>query len=291
MFRHRYLLLAFFLAILGTWLTGIYIKKLEQEASGQGLHREVIVAKGSVSKGDRLDNKLVDLKMWPTNLIPQGAVTQIEDIQDKFTSVDLAPGEVIFADRLLEQEEQGLVWRLDGEQRALSIPVSRVEGLESELSPGTKVDILGTIIDYRTGIEHSLMVLENVTLLELVTEVDPYGGSMGKQMVVLAVTPWQAQKLALFDSSGGLQLLLRSVHSTEEGLDGDRALTTRDVLGYDEDNLISRESIPRPEAAGSIIGSSAHIQPSWQVEVIRGTSSFIATDDFPGNWTEQTRGR
>lgn len=283
MFRHRYLLLAVILAISGTWLTGMYIKKFEQQVSGQGLSKEVMVAKGAVSKGDRLDHKSVEQKMWPMHLVPPGAATQMEEIQDKFTSVNLAPGEVIYTNRLLEQEEQGLTWRLDKGQRALSVPVSRVEGLESELVPGTKVDILGTLMDYRSGLEHSLMVLENVTLLELVTEVDPYGGSMGRQMVVLAVTPGEAQKLALFDSSGALQLLLRSAHAHERELGKHRVLTTKDVLGYGEGEPSFRVSAPRAEVAGTSFEIPVKTAYSWRVEVIRGTSSSMVTDDFPNN--------
>ena len=273
-------MVAVLLASLGTWLTGLYIQKLEQQASGQGPRTQVVVARSAIPKGTELEHKLVESRMWPAALVPHGAVGDIEAVLGQFSSIDLAPGEVIFSSRLLGREEQGLVWQLNAGERAVSVPVSRIGGLEAELSPGSQVDILGTLIDYRTGLEHSLLVLENVTLLELVADDDPYSGVTGKQTVVLAVSPNEAKKLALFGNSGSLQLLLRPAGLVEHHLSNDIALTTRDILGH-ESHQISLGALEPPavERLGAAQGPSGETLPSWQVEVIKGTASSVEMEE------------
>ena len=270
MFRHRYLILAAVFAVLGALIMGLYIEKLENEIAGKGQHTSVVVAKSSVEKGTELEQRLVEERLVPSHLVPRGAVSELQGVEGKHSAIELTAGEVIIADRLLNPEEQGIAWQLEPNQRAFAVSLAGVSGLEQELIVGTQVDILGTLLDYRSGVEHSLMVLEGVTLLDLTAQPDPYGEAHGKQTVVLAVTPEEAKRLALFNTSGSLQLLIRSSEADKGKTAQTRPLATADLLDLPE--------LEAPETAVHIAKDVTN-EPIWRVEVIKGTVSTFVTDE------------
>ncbi len=272
MFRHRFLIAAVLLALLATKLTNTYIRRLEAQALGEGTRVQVVVAKNTIPQGTCLKPNHVTLRWWPADLVPPGAFSDPSQVENQIAAVDFVPGEPIIAGRLVEEEEQSLAWRLSPGERAVAVPVRGVEGLERELTHGRRVDLLGTFLDYGTGLENSVVVLENVKLLDATSTENAYGSSFGSQTVVLAVTPEEAQKLALFSSSGQLHLLLRP--EAEEKSIGSKGgvLTVRDLFGLPAEG--------RKENAGSWPvdgrGQGLEDQDSTRtVEIIRGTSSTV----------------
>ncbi|NMB45834.1 MAG: Flp pilus assembly protein CpaB [Firmicutes bacterium] len=276
MFRYRYLLVAIILALVGTRLTASHIRKLEQQATGQGPRAQVVVAKTAISKGTEMQANLVETKMWPVAMVPQGAIARQSEIEGQFASVDFVPGEVILADRLVAEGEQSLVWQLAPRERAIVVSVSNIGGLEAELTAGSRVDILGTLLDYGSGLEHSLMVLENIMLLDIIENHDPYGygTDWAKQNVVLAVSPEQAKRLALFGSSGSLQLLLRPEGAQESCIQDQGAMTTRDILGHERGDLNAFAATLERETPDRSSPGVANI-PLKTIEVIRGTAASL----------------
>ncbi|NLA59388.1 MAG: Flp pilus assembly protein CpaB [Firmicutes bacterium] len=275
MFRHRFLITAVLLALLATKLTSIYIRKLEEQALGQGTRVQVVVAKTAIPQGTKLKQSHVIVRWWPVELVPQGAVTDPAQVENQIAAVDFVPGDAIITSRLVEEQGQSLTWRLSPGERAVAVAVRGVDGLESELTAGRRVDILGTFLDYSTGLENSVLVLEDVRLLDVATRDDIYGGGLGTQTVVLAVAPEEAQKLALFTSSGYLQLLLRPESEGGRARLEHPVLTVRDLFGGElREWGVSRRSL---RSVGESIGSldADDEPPQKTVEVIRGTVSTI----------------
>ena len=153
MFRHRYIVLAVVFALLGTILTSHYIKKLEQKALGQGPREQVVVTRVAIAEGTELKNNMVERRMWPADLVPKGAAKDMESVLGRLAGVALEPGEVVLASRLLEGDKQGIAWQLAAGERAVTIDVSNVEGMELEFTPGNRVDVLGVLTDYRSGVD------------------------------------------------------------------------------------------------------------------------------------------
>jgi pilus assembly protein CpaB len=278
MFRYRYLVMAIILALVGTRLTQSYIQKLEQQATGEGPRAPVVIARSAIPKGTEMQTKLVESRMWPISMVPQGAITDTAEVEGRFTSVDLVPGEVVLANRLIVQDERNLSWQLSPGERAIAVSVSGVTGLEAEIASGSRVDILGTILDYQTGIEHSLMVLEDIPVLGVADTEDVYGSALGSQKVVLAVSPEQAKRIALFDSSGSLQILLRPEGAGKSSGENGPTLTTRDILGQMEEKGIPRWealSLSRDEETEKASERSSHEPLEREVEIIRGTTTSL----------------
>ncbi|NLJ85457.1 MAG: Flp pilus assembly protein CpaB [Firmicutes bacterium] len=282
MFRHRYIVLAVVFALLGTILTSHYIKKLEQKALGQGPREQVVVTRVAIAEGTELKNNMVERRMWPADLVPKGAAKDMESVLGRLAGVALEPGEVVLASRLLEGDKQGIAWQLAAGERAVTIDVSNVEGMELEFTPGNRVDVLGVLTDYRSGVDHSMLVAENVRILDTSSGANPYGNAV-RQTVVLAVSIDQAKKLALFSANGSLQLLLRPAGKTEALLKDDSTLTTREILGQGpyENSLVlsavSQEPASEPthlEDGDMEPDEEQPVAPARRVEVIRGTMSF-----------------
>lgn len=275
MYRYRYLIAAIILAVIGARLTGSYIQRLEQQAAGEGPRAQVVLAKTTIPKGTEIQPSLLESEMWPVAMVPQGAVSEPTEVVGQYALADVMPGEVVMAHRVGARDDQGLVWHLAPGERAIAVSISGISGLESELALGSRVDVLGTLLDYRTGLEHSLVVLEDIPLLGISAHHDPYGAVLGKQTVVLAVSPDQAKRLALFDSSGSLQLLLRP-HSVDSSLDNRRALTTEDILGSKESHDELEALIPlQVTRLPDMSQLSADDLQYREVEVVKGTTASL----------------
>lgn len=96
--------------------------------------------------------------------------------------------------------------------RALGVSVDARGNIQNHLKAGDQVDVLVTMKD-ENEIPSSKVLLQNVQVLAVPALPETQGGSRSSQgdtlPVVLAVTPWHAEKLTLAVDVGTLQLMLR----------------------------------------------------------------------------------
>jgi pilus assembly protein CpaB len=96
--------------------------------------------------------------------------------------------------------------------RAMSVRVNDVIGVAGFAVPGTRVDVICTLGDRSSGM--SRVVLSNIEVLAVGTLIDQQkardGQPIPSTVVTLKVTPDDAERITLAESSGKLTLVLRN---------------------------------------------------------------------------------
>lgn len=145
----------------------------------------------------------------PTN----GAITQLSQAVGKMVKAPIFKGEPIMQTKLLEGD--GFISVTEG-MRAITIRTDAIGGLNGALSPGVRVDILVTITNDDKTVSKTL--LQDIQVISVGSNSDSPGGpggrspssSRGGNAVTLAVSPKQAELLALANKLGQFHLTLRN---------------------------------------------------------------------------------
>ena len=137
----------------------------------------------------------------PDALVGRGLIQPVR-ANEPLTETKLAPIEA----------GAGLPPSIPPGMRALSVRVNEVIGVAGFTTPGTRVDVLVTL--NRGEVSMSRAVVSNVQVLTAGTLYDQEQSKDGKPIpstvVTLMVTPEDAERIALAQSSGAIMLVLRN---------------------------------------------------------------------------------
>lgn len=216
----------------------------------------VVVTAQAVPANTVLTADMLAVRALPEAAIVAGAYGQVESLVGLPVRFPLAEGEQLTPakvglDVIADQNDLALVL-LEG-QRAVAVEVSEVTSVGGLLLPGNRVDVIAVFHESATGVEKAVTLVQDVEVLAVAQEAQvpvPAAGEALNQdgsaaagtgirgrrandatrqpdarTVTLAVTPEQAQLLALAPANGTLWLSLRPF--------GDR---TRESVG--ESNLV-----------------------------------------------------
>lgn len=209
-------LLTIALGVVATMLAANYLKKIETEAVQQVME-PVVLASQKIPQGTRITREMLVIKEMPAEFIHSQAISDPNDVVEKFSTVDLLPEQPILSGQLTsENTAKELPYKIPEGKRAITIAVNSSTGVGGHIKPGHKVDILVSYEVPEEGQkEEEAGVLKVITLLQDV-EVLAVGADLQKkeelqpaENVTLAVAPEQAQNLFLAESVGKIKLILR----------------------------------------------------------------------------------
>jgi len=186
----------------------------------------VVVAKGDLKFGDRLDAGKVTILHVPANAVPTGAFTTVEQVlaQDN-GGAPVALTQIAAKELLLPSKLSGpgarssvAVEIADG-YRAYTIKVSDVTGVGGHALPGDRVDVVisrDLTPDGPTRNYISEVVIQNVRVLGVDLNADMTKNTPATPTTAtLEVSVQDAQKLAVAADLGKLSLALRKTGSAE----------------------------------------------------------------------------
>ena len=177
---------------------------------------KVVVAVAQLPTGTRLAAKDLKLVAWPTSSPLPGAFTKIEEVVDRGLVAGLVENEPVTGSKLAPLAAgAGLPPSIPPGMRAMSVKVDEVIGVAGFVVPGTRVDLVVTV---RTGGNEqkpmSRTAISNVLVLTAGTRYDQEQGRNGEPqpatVVTLAVSPEDAERIALAASEGKISLALRN---------------------------------------------------------------------------------
>ncbi|MFC2023692.1 Flp pilus assembly protein CpaB [Chloroflexota bacterium] len=207
---------------------------------GAGPQVSVVVATQAIALRSQLTAQDLELKDFPVGSVPEGAVAELDEAVGKLTLVDLAAGEIILANRLLDPNvitgDGRLALFIAEDEVLMAFPAADLMSRSGVLKPGDHVDLLFSHSFSAGGEEGSSLVtfdlLENVTVAALV-------GEAGKppSAFLFTLAPQDALILKHMKDAGGIVDVVLRAPGTEYPFD------TEPV---DADYVILRYRIPTP---------------------------------------------
>jgi pilus assembly protein CpaB len=179
---------------------------------------QVVVATREVAVRSILVADDVALKALPVTAVPEGAVARVEDAVGKITLVDLYPGEVILAQRLLDPNLVTAGGRyallIAGDKVLMALPTTDLMSRIDVLKPGDHVDLLFSL-EFPAGAAEkekqvTFNLLQNLTIAAVVGQPGQAAGA-APQALLLTVSPQDALVLKYaLDAGATLDLVLRA---------------------------------------------------------------------------------
>ncbi|TPE61823.1 Flp pilus assembly protein CpaB [Sandaracinobacter neustonicus] len=241
----------------------------------------VVVAAKPLKFGDKLTPDMLKTQPWP-GALPADAFGKTPDAVgdgNRTALRDINEGEVILATAVTGGAGRLASSTLLGpEMRAVSLPVSETSGAGGFLAPGDRVDVFLT----RTFNDQAFagVVVQGARVLAVgqVSDTSTSEPTIVKSATI-EVTPAEAQKIALAQAVGTLQVALRATgDESRVPLQTVNAFDTFNMRPPPEANAGAAASAPAAAAARS--GGTAPAQPrpipgGTEVRIVRGTETSV----------------
>jgi pilus assembly protein CpaB len=259
MAERRYKLIfyaALVIAVMATY--GVYRVLQSTKAGGKIVTRPVVIALADLPEGGRIDKNQVGTSPWPVQVIPSGAFVETDSVIGRVTRVPVFKGEPLVPGRLAPVGTgPGIEVKIAPGMRAMPVRINDVSGLNGLIQPNARVDMLVTL---REGVNASAkLFMQNLKVLAVGNRVErnENGEGMNAATATLEVSPQQAERIALAQRQGSIQLVLRgygdpdSVSTTgATSADVNNQLTEMQRKQLAEaSNPPRRPSRPRPQPA------------------------------------------
>ncbi|MCR9201974.1 MAG: Flp pilus assembly protein CpaB [Planctomycetaceae bacterium] len=183
----------------------------------------VLRALTPIKQGAALNATNTQLVSVEKDSVPDGVVTDMEQVKDRSLKVPRGAGDWILVDQLSAKGELGVVTAIPKGYRVQTIPVDATTHHSGMLQPGNRIDLFVTYQDIdkdtRERINVSSLVLEYVEVFAVDSAqygVDQTGENDKARNISLLVTPEQLHKVNLAMKQGDITTVLRSTEDTEK---------------------------------------------------------------------------
>ncbi len=188
----------------------------------------VLVATDHLKTHTILTEENVKVVKWPITIIPEGAATSLEEIQNKAIGGRLSKDMPIMIGDLVNKSDIGGLTIPPG-KIAVAIKVAADDTLSGLLRPGDKVNVIGVFRIRQDGrnVVTSSTILKNVEVYAVDGGTKNIGaregGAKSSAVVAVLVSPRQAEILTLVQKEAHLKLALRGNADDDESVvDGEK---------------------------------------------------------------------
>jgi len=227
------------------------VMETQHKAVDEGERQPVFVAMTDIRPNEELTAQNVKLEEWPKKIIPQGALTKLEEVEGKRTRLKLYAGEPILASKLLGSEDMtGAAQDIPPGYRVAYVKVDPVSGSSNLILPGDRVDVL-VFRQPRSDASATAakIVLQDIKVFAVDTQtesqftatMDEHSEPLSAKTISLLVTPKQAVVLhAASEVGGSVRLVLRNPE--DDAIVADGGATIDDIFGSDTKPGTNREA-------------------------------------------------
>jgi pilus assembly protein CpaB len=174
----------------------------------------VVVAGRDLPVGSIVTREDLEIIDWPSGALPEGFVSQPGEVVGRGVISDVRRNEPLLSAKLASKEAGGgLAITIPEGLRAMSVEVDEVIGVAGFVLPGTRVDVLATVMPGNNRSETTTrIILQKIPVLtaDQSYQTDPGGDPVLVTVVTLLVDPHEAEALTLAATEGKIQLALRN---------------------------------------------------------------------------------
>jgi pilus assembly protein CpaB len=182
--------------------------------------RTAVVASRDLPAGSVIRRDDVKTVNWPGSSVPQGFATEAGDVVGRGLITEVRQNEPLLDWKLAQREAGGgLSITIPEGMRAVSVRVDEVVGVAGFVLPGTRVDVLVTVVpssDRMQSITRTILTNIRTLAADQRYQQDIDGEPRYVTVVTLLVTPEQAETLTLAATEGRIQLALRNALDSSE---------------------------------------------------------------------------
>lgn len=257
-------------AVLASVLVVRYVRQREEEAGRTKVDLQpVVVATGDIPIGTRLTEKHVTVQAWPKTGVPQAAVSKPEAVLGRLVKREIAQDEPILEHRLFPKDLSGAPGIMSivvpPGKRAMAVGVNEVIAVSGFILPKDRVDVIAIKTDQGTS-KSTETILQNIEVLAVGNRLEQESKQKVEvPTVTMAVTPKQAERLALALQDGKIHIVLRSIMDIQ----------VADLPTITRPPAMKRERITAQTAVAEPRGSKTLV-----VDVIRGDKRALETHPF-----------
>lgn len=200
----------------------------------------IVVAARDLAVGTVLAPGDVKRIEWPSLTVPPGYAATEEQVMGRGVITPVSANEPLMTAKLADKEAGGgLPIVIPEGKRAVSVKVDEVIGVAGFVVPGTRVDVLVTLVPSADRDEAATrVILQNVQTLASgqTIQKNANGEPQTATVITLLVTPEEAEKLTLAATEGQIQLALRNTLDMAEV----------ETAGIQAATLVRTEAPPQP---------------------------------------------
>jgi len=215
---------AAFSGLLAGYVALVYVSSDPAPLEASTPSRTIVVALRDLPAGSMVRREDVGTLDWPGSDLPEGFATQPGEVVGRGLVVEVRKNEPLLEWKLADKDAGGgLPITIPEGMRALSVEVDEVIGVAGFVLPGTRVDVLATVMPGTDRRQITTrIILQNVRALaaDQMYQQDINGEPQAVTVVTLLVTPEEAEVLTLASTEGRIQLALRNTldsHAVETG--------------------------------------------------------------------------
>lgn len=217
------------LLVLALVCTGISLFLTQKYVQDNLREKEVVVFRQDVKPFTRITGEMVELKQVGATGLHSQAVTRIPDVIGKYSSAEVRTGEVVLKNKLGTEAEipQGYLYGLQPDERVIAVATDLTRSAGGTVQTGDVVDLIVVLDEKFGGEPQAKTFLQQVRVIDVrdpgarrLSDVSTEGQQKGKQdqiisnpgqkqipgAVVLAVKPYQAEQIALYQKLGEITL-------------------------------------------------------------------------------------
>ncbi len=211
----------------------------------------VFVAMLDISANEELTAQNIKLEEWPKNIVPQGALTKLEEVEGKRARLKLYTGEPILSSKLLGAADAvGAAKDIPAGYRVGQVRIDSAAGSSNLILPGDRVDVL--VFRQPPNSDQNAtaakIVLQDIKVFAVDTHTETefsrnkseQGDPISAKTISLLVTPQQSLILhAASEVGGSLRLVLRN--PDDDLYVSSHVATLADIFGPDQPSDRARE--------------------------------------------------
>lgn len=276
-------LILIFIALGCGLVASIGISQVMESRGGQAPAVEmspILVTLTDVDIGAKLDAKNVKLEEWPKSKIPEGVMTSLDQLEDKFARTRFYKGEALLVSKVMSSSDGPDVGtKIPSGFRAMPVKLEQ-DTVIGHIQPGDKVDVMAFFRrTQEINFTGTITILKNVRVFTVGSNVERTIDKDGKQIeaktVSLLLKQDQAEKLTMAAEMAKIRLTLRPPGEKEDTVE-DSKTTWEDVF-----NNRGSSGTPTHQSAAANVGTTDNSNAGNLIEYLKSSTPTVAPAPTP----------
>ena len=241
------------------------MERRNQASTTPGETEAIFVALQDINPNDPITAQNVKIEEWPKSKVQAGAITRIEEYENKRARQKIFLGEPILAGKIIDANELNTAsGKIPKGYRVVAVRVDAVSGGANLILPGDRVDVIVFLNKNSSqGIEETKTqtILQDIKVFAVDTVFQRNPGeeepAIAAKTISLLVTPDQAENVTLASELGTIRFVLR--YDQDDAVVATDGASTNDVFGSSgADRNAEQATKAQPSAQPAAATSAGH---------------------------------